>query len=88
MEDYMRKIEVGDRVRFGVDDEGWPVWNINNRNKKLMAGYAYGVVSHVTNFGSLVVEWGDDDEQRDWCWPQRGEHGSLYGLPGYLELVE
>jgi hypothetical protein len=93
----MRKFKVGDRVRFGVDDEGWPVWSINKRFKSFMVSHTVGRVISISE-NVVLVEWRIGAQKREWGWPQykkydTNSHGYRfpaypYGLPGYLELID
>jgi ribosomal protein L21E len=86
----MRKFEVGDKVRFAVDDHGYPVWNHDERYED-QTGIASGVVIRADEWegGSvfLVVSLRRHDKTVLWQWPQPGEPDARYGEPGYLELM-
>jgi len=76
----MRKFRVGDRVRWGVNKDGEPVWDGVERIHVHTDGHVVGTVDAVDSGAELF-------RADMWWWPQPSNMYARYGEPGYLELV-
>lgn len=85
----MRQFKVGDKVRFGVDENGDPVWAFNIKLCE-HTNYAMGTVGDMDTYGAYFLVFWEDDLGHGcaWSWPQPITDLAHYGEPGYLELIE
>jgi hypothetical protein len=76
----MRKFQVGDKVKwYEIDD--CPMFDFRSLYTRVKKGeWAEGFVTRVDADNTFLVG--------GWRWPQPGHKLALYGVPGYLELVE
>jgi len=76
----MREFKVGDKVKwYEFGDK--PLWDFDRPN--FVSGPGKWVEGVVTSATDAVF-----DADGSWEWPQPAHCRSMYGEPGYLELVE